>query len=224
MRFVILIPTIRPNTARFFAALAESFTYPTDVVVMRDTFAEREGHSQAFNWGLGAVNPARHEIAVKMDDDILLRRGWQDVIVQAFADIPKLGVVGLDLAHQPNAREGMTNGMVAGVMIAPEWWGRTLFRNMRRGNVWGLFLASPAALMVEIGQIPIIDGEKYPFFADAWYCDRVRERGYKLGYVVAPYGMKPEALVYDEVPGYVEGKVEDTRRIRDRAIMEMKKK
>lgn len=225
MRFAVIVPTIRPDTAAFHGALAESLTYPTMTISLRDTMEDRRGHSQSLNEGLDVLAAVRdsYGFAVKLDDDILLRRGWQDVVIQSFHDVSDLGVMGLDVSH--SHWEPMARGMVGNVMVDAELWaGRTRFRNLRRGNVWGMMLASPVDVMLDVGAIPVMDGETYPFFADTWYCEQVRKRGLKVGYVIAGEDVRPDVIEYVDDPAYVAGKEADTDRIKNAAMRELKRR
>jgi hypothetical protein len=221
MRFAVILPTIRESTAAFFGALMGSFTLPVDVFVLRDFMgSDAEGYGQKLNRGLGKLNPAEHDIVITLADDILLGRGWQDVIVRAFEDVPNLGLAGLDVSHTREGVAYMVAGMEGGVLVDSEWVKGTRFRELREGNVGGTFLAVPTRLMIEAGEIPIVEDVKYPFYADAWLNYKIRFMGYRTGYV----GMSPppEMIEYDDPVGYVDGKLADTEKAQPHLVRVMR--
>lgn len=215
--FAIILPTIREDIGFVFSRLFDSFTHKTDVFVPRDIMGQGRGHLQELNYAVEHwIDPARHDIAVKMDDDVLLNKGWQDDIAQAFDDIERLGVCGLDLSNTVTGTTYMLGGMPGKVMIPYTEHGNTLFREIAQGNVGGMIMATPAALMKEIGAIPIVGDNKYPFYADGYYNHRARQLGYRLGYCATD--SEPIAVVHDDPDSYVHAKEADTERIRDEAM------
>jgi len=215
--FLILLPSIRDNIGFVFARLHDSFTHKTDIYVQRDIMGHGSGHLQELNYAVERVVDAeRHDIVIKMDDDVLLNKGWQDDIVQAFEDIDRLGVCGLDLANTAEGVRYMTGGMPEGKMIPFTQHGKTRFREISVGNVGGMIMATPASLMKDIGAIPIVGGNKYPFYADGYYNHQARKRGYRLGYCAT--NSEPIAIAHDDPQSYVSAKDADTERIRDEAM------
>lgn len=218
MRFAIILPAIRDNVSHVVQALYASLTQPTDVFILKDTWAHRTGHLQTLNYAVGnLLETSRHNIAVKMDDDILLAHGWQDAIAAAFDEIETLGVCGLDVSHTDIGNEYMLGGMPERQMLPVQNIGGVKFREFTgAGNVGGMCMATPAVLMKSIGDIPIVQGNHYPFYADGYYNNECRKRGYRIGYVLC--NPAPTPIMPDDPAEYGEAKEEETARIHNDAM------
>jgi hypothetical protein len=206
MRFAVILPTVRQRSGEVIGALLDSRTMPLDLFVPADVMGEGEGHAQAVNAALGWLDPARHDVVVKMDDDLRLYAGWQDTIAQAMVDLPDAGVIGLDLAHHDAGFTYMVGGMPDGVMIEQQAVGQTRYREVTVGNVGGVFMASPTRLVLDVGKIPD-GGVGYQFYADAWVNEQARKRGYRTVYAEARPA--PVLITYDDPAGYVKQKSRD---------------
>jgi len=207
MRFAILLPTIRDVAGAAIAALFASCDVEFDLFVLRDFMGRGEGHIAAYNAALKMLDAGRHDFVVKMDDDILLKRGWQGAVLGAFERVAMLGVCGLDVSGTDAGHEYMVRGMPGGTMNQMKRYGETEFIEVVEGNVGGVFIVSPTWLVLEVGKMPAPGGVKYPYYGDAWFCHAVKRRGYRTGYIRT--ANPPELVVYDDPAGYWDEKMAD---------------
>ncbi len=198
--FFVIVPTIRPNIERFTSALHASITEPADIHILHGA----DGAAQTVNRGMSPVDTSRHDIVVRMDDDILLRPGWQTLVRRALEAIPTLGLCGLDLSHTPAGAHYMTNPDIPPIHVdnGIDW------REYTRGNIGGIFLACRGDVVELVTPVPIVEGTKYQFYEDYWRCCQVRKAGLRVGYLYSDPPLA-EMIEYPDSEEYLASKRAD---------------
>jgi cellulose synthase/poly-beta-1,6-N-acetylglucosamine synthase-like glycosyltransferase len=181
-RFLVVVPTHRFTVAEStINELQASLTYPTKFHVLDGTPSK----CHALNKALAELlDPAKHDIYVTIDDDILPGKNWQHFIACAFDRIPKLGACGVDYSGTEEGRTLMANAMTSPVQQVRD----IQFRNATGlQNLAGGCFAIRPALAKEIGPYPFAgDGRQYHADEDGWRSHQVTRRGWKVGYVTNP--------------------------------------
>lgn len=203
-RFLVVVPTHRVRlAAATIDKIRQSFTYPTEFHLLNGT----AGKVMALNKALTTVlDPARHDIYVTIDDDILPPYNWQHDFACAFDRVPNLGVCGIDMIGSE-----MGEGIMANAINAPrQQIADVLFRNTTKfQNVAGACMAMRPHVAKSIGPYPFADDGRHHYTdEDGWRCHRAGQLGYQFGYVTNPNGVL-ELFDYDDAPEYIEKKAQD---------------
>lgn len=203
-RFLVVVPTHRPQQSQStIDALRESCTYPTEFHQLDGTPSK----SHAINKALTELlSTERHDIYVTIDDDILLPENWQHFIACAFDRVPRLGACGIDYAGTADGEALMraamrvTRRQVKDIMFRDT----TTVQNVAGGN-----MAMPANIAKAVGPYPIReDGRQHHVDEDGWRCHRVKQLGYRYGYVTNPNGVVT-LLQHEDTPEYIAKKQSD---------------
>lgn len=205
--FLVVVPTIRQDRAGFddvMARVKATFSLPTEFHVLDGS----EGKPVALNRALGSLLPASsHAFYVTMDDDYVPSEGWQERAVQAFDDLPRVGVLSLWVGDDPHLQQ------VVGAERLDPWQaaGATRFRRVQRGHhIAGAMLIMRREVALAVGPQPVT-GEKYQIWEDAWRGRRVQALGWELAFVDGP---TPEFIHYDDPPEYDAWRLEQIARSR----------
>lgn len=203
--FVVLCPTIRPPdmTRRAFERLQATATHPTDWHFLDGS----DGVAQTLNRGRRAhVDPARHDIYVRVDDDWYAPDNWQGELVRAFEAVTNLGLAGIDLGRD-------TSDHAADVMTfagkPQHGLGVTLLEIVPPHNLAGGFHALPAHLRMVIGDMPVIGDTRYQVYGSMWLTRAVHQLGYRTAFVRTTD--PAHLLVYRDSDAYKARRDEDTR-------------
>lgn len=193
VKWLVVIPTIRqdrPGHAEVMARVRASFTQPTDFHILDGA----EGKPAALNMALKDLLDA-HNFYVTMDDDYVPGAGWQDLVAQAFRDLPRLGMAGLWVGPHDQGLVG------AHRVLSPRTAGNTTYRPLERGHhVAGAFHAYRPDVARLVGPQPITN-ERYQVWEDAWRGRRVQALGYDLAFIE---GATPEFITYDDPAEYIQ--------------------
>lgn len=130
-----------------------------------------------------------------MDDDYIPGPNWQEKVIQAFKDLPRVGVVSLWVGEDPHLQR------VIGAERLDPWkfQGQTRFRRVQRGHhIAGAMLAYRREVAEGVGPQPITE-EKYQIWEDAWRGRRVQSLGWDLAFIEADL---PQFIAYDDPPEY----------------------
>jgi hypothetical protein len=212
-RFLVVVPTHRPELSQgTIDALRDSLTYPTEFHQLDG----RPSKCHAINKALAELlDPAKHDLYVTVDDDLIFPDNWQHFIACAFDRIPQLGACGIDYA-------GTTEGesLISLAMQAPQRQVRDiLFRDITGvQNLAGGLFAIRAQLAKQIGPYPYADdGRQYHADEDGWRSHQVTRRGDRVGYVANPNGVV-QFLGYDDSPEYMTKKQQDLKEWADNPV------
>jgi sulfur carrier protein ThiS len=181
-RFLVVVPTHRFTVAEStINELQASLTYPTEFHIL----GGRPSKCHALNKALAELlDPAKHDIYVTIDDDILPGENWQHFIACAFDRITKLGACGVDYSGTQEGRELMANAMNSPVQQVRDIRFRDATGFM---NLAGGCFAIRAGLAKQIGPYPYADdGRQYHADEDGWRSHQVTSRGWRVGYVTNP--------------------------------------
>lgn len=200
----MVVPTHRLELAQAtIDTLQASLTYPTEFHVLDGT----RNKCRAINEALRTlVDPARHDLFVTVDDDLIFPGNWQQSLAMAFASIDNLGACGIDYSGSKTGRQLMGAARRAKLIRV----GDVLYRDCTRlQNVAGGLIAMPAAIALQVGPYPFADDGRQHFLdEDCWRCSRVTSMGLRAGYVKIPNGVV-QFVTYDDSPEYVAQKAAD---------------
>ncbi len=203
-RFLVVVPTHRPELSQgTIDILRESLTYPTE-------FHQLDGRPSkvhAINKALRELlDPAKHDLYVTVDDDLIFPANWQHFIACAFDRIPKLGACGVDYSGTEKGRELMANAMNAAVKQVRDIKFRDCTGFM---NLAGGCFAMRSHLAAQIGPYPYADdGRQYHGDEDGWRSHQVTKRGWRVGYVTNN-NESVRMIDYQDAPEYLERKQRD---------------
>jgi hypothetical protein len=203
-RFLVVVPTHRMAVAQAtIDKLQMSLTYPTEFHILDGTPSK----CHALNKALAElVDPARHDIYVTIDDDILPGENWQHFVACAFDRIPKLGACGVDYSGTDEGRALMSNAMNSPVQQVRDIQFRDATGFM---NLAGGCFAIRSALAKEIGPYPFADdGRQYHADEDGWRSHQVTRRGWKVGYVTNP-NEPVRMITHENTEQYIQTKAKD---------------
>lgn len=191
-RWLVVVPSIR-RAGKTLGDLWESLTVPSDLMACDGA----AGVAQTLNGLRDLMLTGRWGWYVKVDDDILLPRGWQDAILRAFKAYPDLGAAGPDWSCTDEGQALMRQ--------LPRLEGTPPVRWLPDGNLPGGCIVMPMALALDIGPIPVLGETTYHVYEDGWRCREVRRRGLRQAYV--PVGQAEHLdLSHLDPPGYAERK------------------
>jgi hypothetical protein len=200
--WLVVMASIRQKTGvPVMAALFDSLTVPTDVVVVTG-----RGHAQAINHAMRALDPARHQFVTRMDDDVVLARGWQDEVQRTFEDVTSVGMLGLDMSHTPLGHDYMVVGMPRGEMIPATTVRGTRLRFVDTGNVGGACVSYRTEDRLAAGDIPT-GGVDFQIYADAVIGERIKRTGKWCAYLVTDAPLAT-MVAYDDPAAYTQWKAE----------------
>ena len=192
--FLVVIPTIRqdrPGLEEVMDRVRASFTRPTEFHILDGKAGKPVALNNALQTLLGD-----HAIYVTMDDDYVPGAGWQDLVAQAFMDLPKLGVASLWVGDDPELLQIIGSHRV----LAPRVSGKTTYRPLERGHhIAGAMHAYRREVALAVGTQPIT-GETYQVWEDAWRGRRVQSLGWELSFID---GAEPEFIWYEDPAEYV---------------------
>ncbi len=204
-QFLVVIPTIRQNRPGFDEVMARvqaSFTLPTEFHILDGV----EGKPVALNLALQELLKD-HAAYVTMDDDYVPGVGWQDLVAQAFVDLPKLGVASLWVGDDTELQRIVGSHRV----LPPRVAGKTNYRPLERGHhLAGAMHAYRNEVAKAVGPQPIT-GEKYQVWEDAWRGRRVQSLGWDLAFLD---GAAPEFIWYEDPAEYVQWRTDQVAKSR----------
>lgn len=192
-------------------------TYPCKVVLLDG----REGMAQTRNRALREYAATTNaDILIQMDANIDPGAKFLHHVARAFYLLDetkgiKLGVVGLDLEHQPEGAKYMMGALDKPIKKMAE---DVIWRDCSGGqNVGGKFHAMWRKKALKIGEIPIAlrpDGSEtiYHVYEDYWRCHKMWQQRRHYGYIVQPVPPEERAKgLFGLVPegGYPEIKKQD---------------
>lgn len=183
--------------------MRDSLTYPTEFHQLHG----RPSKVHAINNALTELlDPAKHDLYVTVDDDLLFPANWQHFIACAFDRIPKLGACGIDYAGTPEGESLISTAMSAPVRQVKD----IKFRDVTGvQNLAGGLFAMRSQLAKQIGPYPYADdGRQYHADEDGWRSHQVTRRGYRVGYVTNPNGAV-QFLSYADSQQYLDKKTAD---------------
>lgn len=203
-RFLVVVPTHRPELSQgTIDRLRDSLTYPTE-------FHQLDGKPSkchAINKALTELlDPAKHDVYVTVDDDLIFPQNWQHFVACAFARVQRLGACGIDYA---GTDEGIAL-MCHAAKVQPQRVRDIMFRDSTGVmNLAGGLFAMRSQLAKQIGPYPYADdGRQYHADEDGWRSHQVTRRGHRVGYVTNPNGVV-QFLQYNDAPQYIEKKQAD---------------
>lgn len=210
-RFLVIIPSIRqdrPGFAEVQARVQATFTQPTEYHLLHG----KDGKPAALNHALASLLPASDAtIYVTMDDDYVPGAGWQELVVQAFQDLPRVGAASLWVGNDPE----LQHLIGAFRLDPPVTEGKTTYRKVQRGHhIAGALIAYRREVALAVGPQPIT-GEKYQVWEDAWRGRKVQSLGWDLAFLE---GAEPDFIFYEDPAEYVkwrEDQVVASRRNQD---------
>jgi hypothetical protein len=186
VRYCVVVPTIRqkrPEFAAVLSALTASFTTVTDLHVLDGSAGKAQTLNAAYRYILAGTDA---DFYVTLDDDLIMKPGWQDVMECAFAASAGWGALGLYLGDGQRPYMGLDDA-----------------RQVEQVHGMPCFRSTHVVLIPDSPQ-------KYQFWEDGWRGQQVREAGYESAYLVSPE-CTPEVVVYGgtEEEQYLQAKIAD---------------
>lgn len=200
-RFLVVVPSIRqkrPGFGTVMGALRASLTVPTDLQIL-DGILGKAQTLNAAQADLLAQSDA--DYYVTLDDDLLMKPGWQDLLIAGFAANSAWGALGIYVGDQHREYMGIP------VDAEPLSQASVNYFRASAGHVVGCLVACRRGVAMGIGPIPNTR-EKYQFWEDGWRGGRVREMGLESAYMYDPR-LTPTIFFYEEDPAYVAMKAAD---------------
>jgi len=195
MRFHIIIPSIRtanPLFPLFEESLRASLTHEDTFIQVLDGSI---GCTQALNLAMADIPPC--DVIVKMDDDVLPPKGWQDEVVKALR-IADMGAVGIECDDEAYMGGG---GELPCGKIGDQTF---LFPS---GNIGGCLFAFRYEVLPIICYVPIIAETKYQYYEDGYRCMKLTQHRMACAYI--RMDKKLSFVPYEDDPEYVASKARD---------------
>lgn len=159
------------DTQTYLKNRARSY-FINEVMLNPENYYPGKATNLAWAKALESYPQATH--LMRLDNDMLLKKGWDTVAEQYFNDIPRLGQLGIDHEAIEHPKASLRELHINGHVLNP-WPGCVGGPNIIRRKVWDEGVRYP--------ELRWDDGRKSPLQEDSQFSKKIKSQGWLVGHM-----------------------------------------
>lgn len=170
--YLVIVDNNSTDGTRAYLKSVEKRYRADKVILNKENYYPGKATNIGWEEGLKSYPEATH--LMRLDNDMLLRRGWDLAAKDYFAKIPELGQLGLDHEAIEHPKAGLRVREINGKQLNP-WPGCVGGPNIIRKKIWDLG--------IKYMDLRWNDGRNSPIQEDSQFSRAIQNKGYITGHM-----------------------------------------